>query len=96
MCALFFWLEISKSVAGQSDGKMIKAQISRAVLLEAHRQFAQAKRLGLGWDWPHAMRFAHAKIAGLRSTIKAQMAKIVAGVSSHEFKTSRYGLQKGK
>lgn len=74
---------------------MIRSNPKTDIMLEAHRQFAQSLRLGLGWDWPRAMRFAHHKIAGKRTSIEAQMAKIAASVRSYEFSPGRYGHKKG-
>lgn len=69
---------------------------SRAVLYEAHRQFAQAKRLGLGWDWPHAMRFAHAKIAGKRASVQSQMGEIRRSIEAMAVKPGTYGRRSSR
>lgn len=84
----------SNKVANLSDVPMIKDQTCRAVLHEAHKQYAQAKRLGLGWDWPQAMRFAHHKIAGKRSSVELQMQEIRRSIEAMAFEPGPYGRRK--
>lgn len=73
---------------------MSKDNHRSVVLLEAHRQFAQAKRLGLEWDWPRAMRFAHHKIIGKRKTIEARMLEIRQQIEELAFEPGPYGRRK--
>lgn len=66
------------------------------IMREAHRQFAQSQRIGLGWDWPHAMRFAHAKIAGKRASVDAQMQEIRRSIEALAFEPGPYGRRKSR
>lgn len=76
--------------------KMSKDNHRSVVLREAHRQFAQAKRLGLGWDLPRAMRFAHHKISGKRTSIEAQMREIRLSIEELAFEPGPYGRRKSR
>lgn len=46
-----------------------------AVMREAHKQWRQSKRLGLGWDFGRCLRFAWHKAKGKKEIEDARMGR---------------------